>query len=622
MVMALIRLTCTVPTLAQDTATTTQVPSPSAVPTILVEGQVTDYIGSGVKDVVITAYFQNDDKSKGELIAETKTDGIGDFALTTAKAIQGDIIVIVSKNTFQTNTHHLHIGDDELPLFIAETLQGTLQIKGSLRSIENDQPIKGANISLSTGYQDFNATSDDLGKFLLKNLSPGSAHLTITAQGFGRERIRMQNIKDESEDDIAIVLKPERVINLIVRNELNEPVSGVTVELYDRPRDDLQTIVTNSEGKAIVSGIHFDADLLHVRLTHEDYVSSIDYDQTITLSKQEIVSHHELNLKRGGKISGIVLDEQGQPLNGARIVAGDKYTDASPRDWSTFNGSFTIHQVPPGQALVTVHLSDYAPQLKRVEVAPAKTTRVEFRLKPGVSLSGFVRTEDGEAVKGAEIIATKWHDAQTLGLRAMTNAQGRFDMRDAPLDEFEIQAITPAGHKKTLTVSVKPNDPILIIVPTEPPTPRSGKGPAIGDEVPAITLTTLTGQVLDLKALKGKTILIDFWATWCGPCVAELPKLEDLYKEYHKRDDFIMIGVSQDFDLSTLKRFIKKRKKMAWPQVYNDATSDNSPANVFGIELLPTIYIIGADGKIASKGLRGSAIGKKVRAMLKDQSLP
>jgi len=599
-----------------EPASTAPVPDTSQI--TIVEGQITNYIGGGVKDVVITAHRKNDDDTKGKLIAETKTDEIGDFALKVSEEYHGEMIITISKKTFQTITHNLKTSEDEFPLFVADTLQGTLQLRGVVRSIENHKPVEGANIFLSTGYQDFQATSDALGAFLLKNLSPGQADLTVSAKGFGRERIPIQSMVSESEDELDVILKPERIISLFVRDELNHPISGVTIELYDKPRDDLQTIVTNAEGKAIVSGIHFDADALRARLTHENYVSSDDYDHTITLSKDAIVSHHELHMQRAGKISGLVLDENNQPLSGARIMAGNSYTDTSPRDWSTYDGSYTIGQVPPGPTFVTVQLNGYAPQLKKAHIQPGKVAHVEFLLKPGVSLVGVVRTEDGEAVAGAEIITTTWRGAETLGLRAMTDALGRFDMRGAPLGKFEILAITPNGHRKTLLVSVIPNQPVSIIVPTAPPAPRHAKGPAVGDDVPAITLTTLTGKSLNLKNLKGKTILIDFWATWCGPCVAELPELEGIYKEFQKHDDFVMISVSQDFDLSTLKRFLRKRKKMAWPQVYNGVFVKHSPTDVFGVDSFPTVYIIGADGKIAAKGLRGPAIGKKIHDILKE----
>ncbi len=603
---------------AQDAGAVTAKPASETPQIIIVEGQVTNHIGGGVKDVVITAHHQNDDDTKGKLIAETKTDEIGDYALTVSEEFHGDMIVTITKKTFQPITHHVHTSEDEYPLFIAETLQGTLLLKGVVRSIEKDKPVEAAEISLSTGYQDFQETSNAKGEFSFKNLSPGTASITVSATGFGRERISIRNIQEESEEELAIVLKPERIINLLVKDELKHPVSGVTIELYDRDRDDLQTIVTDAKGKALVSGIHFDANELLVRLTHEDYVSSIDYDRTLSLTEESIVSHHELHLQRGGKIVGMVVDENNQPLNGARVMTGEMYADASPRDWSTYDGSFTISQVPPGEATITVHLSDYAPQLKKVRIKPGKIARIEFRLEPSVSLIGFVRNEDGEAVPGAEIFTTKWRDAQTLGLRAMTDDKGRFEMRGAPLDEFEIQAITPARHKKTLLVSVKAGEPISIIVPTAPPEPPGGKGPAVGEDVPAITLTSITKKSFDLRSLKGKTVLIDFWATWCGPCVAELPELEDLYKEFQNRDDFVMLSVSQDFDLSTLKRFLKRRKKMAWPQIFDEAISKDSPSKAFGIESLPTIYIIGADGKIAAKGLRGQAIGKKVHELLKE----
>ena len=109
----------------------------------------------------------------------------------------------------------------------------------------------------------------------------------------------------------------------------------------------------------------------------------------------------------------------------------------------------------------------------------------------------------------------------------------------------------------------------------------------------------------------GKTVLIDFWATWCGPCRGEIPNVKKLYAFYHDKG-FEIIGISSDRDVETLKNFTEK-EGMSWKQMMrNDAVvADGQTMGVYyGVTGIPTMILIGPDGKVITVNARGQNLGK------------
>ena len=109
-----------------------------------------------------------------------------------------------------------------------------------------------------------------------------------------------------------------------------------------------------------------------------------------------------------------------------------------------------------------------------------------------------------------------------------------------------------------------------------------------------------------MKGLKGKVVVIDFWATWCGPCVAELPTMKKLYAEY-KDKGVEFIGVSLDNKvggLDKLKAFVTK-EGIAWPQYFQGDGSDSKFSVSWGINSIPTVFLVDQEGKLFSVEARG-----------------
>ncbi len=137
---------------------------------------------------------------------------------------------------------------------------------------------------------------------------------------------------------------------------------------------------------------------------------------------------------------------------------------------------------------------------------------------------------------------------------------------------------------------------------------------AVGTMFPDFNETDVAGQPLSIASHKGKVVLIDFWATWCGPCRGELPNVIATYQKHHAQG-FDIIGVSLDQDKTQLLKFIKDQN-MTWPQFFDGQGWANKLAVKYGIEAIPATFLLDGEGKIIGKNLRGEALEKAVAGAL------
>ena len=138
---------------------------------------------------------------------------------------------------------------------------------------------------------------------------------------------------------------------------------------------------------------------------------------------------------------------------------------------------------------------------------------------------------------------------------------------------------------------------------------------AVGAVFPDFSETDLNDQPLSVASLKGKVVLVDFWATWCPPCRAELPNVIKTYQKHHS-EGFEIIGVSLDSDRAKLDAFLKQQDGMTWPQYFDGQGWGNKLAAKYGVEAIPFALLIGPDGKIIGKELRGEELEEAVTAAL------
>jgi thiol-disulfide isomerase/thioredoxin len=148
----------------------------------------------------------------------------------------------------------------------------------------------------------------------------------------------------------------------------------------------------------------------------------------------------------------------------------------------------------------------------------------------------------------------------------------------------------------------------------------------------AIAFTAVDGREVDLTQLRGQVVLVDFWATWCAPCIAELPHLKKMHAEYREHG-FEIIGITlensrlrpDDTDEQAAAKLAAARERLLdfvarndlpWPQHFDGRHFRNEFALQFGINAIPAIFLFDREGNLAAADIRGEALETEVRRLL------
>ncbi|RLE28865.1 hypothetical protein DRJ54_05740 [Candidatus Acetothermia bacterium] len=180
-------------------------------------------------------------------------------------------------------------------------------------------------------------------------------------------------------------------------------------------------------------------------------------------------------------------------------------------------------------------------------------------------------------------------------------------------EHFSLEEPFTVGEKSYRLAQVASDGRTVTLAETEYVSPKLPLIP--GHPAPDFSFTPLRGdQEVSLSDFRGKVVLLDFWATWCGPCMAELPNVLSMYQELHDQG-FEIIGISLDTSESELRSVLQERG-IAWPQYYDGKGWDNEIAGMYRVFGIPATFLLDRKGIIRYRDLRGEDLREKVLELL------
>ncbi len=125
----------------------------------------------------------------------------------------------------------------------------------------------------------------------------------------------------------------------------------------------------------------------------------------------------------------------------------------------------------------------------------------------------------------------------------------------------------------------------------------------------------INGKNIQLSKFKGKVVILDFWATWCRPCINEIPNLKNIYKKF-KNEKFEIISIALERKPSEYAIGFVKENKMGWIHII-DKDKGREIATAYKIRYIPSMFVLNSKGEIVATGLRGESLLKKISELLK-----
>jgi thiol-disulfide isomerase/thioredoxin len=150
--------------------------------------------------------------------------------------------------------------------------------------------------------------------------------------------------------------------------------------------------------------------------------------------------------------------------------------------------------------------------------------------------------------------------------------------------------------------------------PPTPPAPPAGL-----DALDGYRAVDLDGRRWTRDDLAGRVVMVDFWATWCAPCLAELPRLRQAHRRWGGRE-LVIVGVAVDRTEARLLRRCLVRHEVGWPQIHDRRGLAAPLPRRFGVEAVPRNFLFGRDGRLLAMDLRGEALTQTLEDLLGDQA--
>jgi peroxiredoxin len=429
----------------------------------------------------------------------------------------------------------------------------------------------------------FNEQTDARGRF---RFPPQDASYTVVVlhdHGFAR----IDSAALDRED--AVVVRPWGRVEGVLRIG-SQPAAGEPVVLYTTPEENVSgghisfmwTATTDSEGR-------FGFDRVRPGRAYAARTIKLNSRDTFQVTMYANTTHVTVE---SGRTTRVEIGGTGRPVVG-RVVIGEG--TAGRVDLSRGYSRIAPSQKPaePPRGLSPAEKSRWLKTWLESDQGQTYQREAARTFPVKIEADGSFRAEDVPAGSYQLFIQVQGPPAAGRGGFGETIASATRDIAVPPMPNGRSDEPLDVGTLELkLATRLNPGEP-----------------------APEFTVKTLDGKPLKLADYRGKFVLLDFWATWCGPCKGETPHLKAVHEAFGKDDRLAMVGLSLDQETAEPKKYVAENG-MAWSQGFlGDWQATDLPGK-YGVRGIPSIWLIGPDGKVVAKDLRGDRIKAAVAEAL------
>jgi peroxiredoxin len=257
-------------------------------------------------------------------------------------------------------------------------------------------------------------------------------------------------------------------------------------------------------------------------------------------------------------------------------------------------------------AAVALLLSNAPSLAAETNAVSAELKDLVAKVKTQVQAGKKTEADLAEELKQFDTLLAQHKDEKTDDVASILFMKARLYLEIVDNTDKAIELIRQVKRDFPETRLGRNADEIIDSIKQQEEGKKIQRGLVTGAKFPDFDEKDLAGQPLSVAKYKGKVVLIDFWATWCGPCVRELPNVLAAYEKFHGQG-FEIIGISLDQEEPKLKSFLKD-KKIPWQQFFDGQGWGNKLAAKYGVHSIPATYLLDREGKIIGSELRGEAL--------------